>query len=341
LETRTLTAPGLRSLEVGLTSRCNFRCTYCGAYDLREKRVLEPQDIVDAVACVPDVERIKLSGGEVLLEFDRCVELVRLCTERGIETQVNSNGTLLDPDRFAQLEDAGLGVFHFSLNHTDAESHAAFYNVAPRMFDRIVAAIGYSATSTGIDTVAETIIFDETRARLSDINHFVAGLGVRKHELQMEIPSVHQGYLNTMSPGEVMSSIEGLVASHDPRTTMYFSCLSAYFSRQSDEWARLSAHFEHPNLVMSNCVEGKSQLHLHSDGAVMICELGAPEIVGNIFETDLLSIYDGSTALQEFVASKHDEDSFSCFRHCAEPAERTSTPVVLSARRRGPGVVPA
>ncbi|WP_158071122.1 radical SAM protein [Streptomyces sp. CB03234] len=305
----------LRAIEIGVTSRCNFRCSYCGAYDLQERRILSLDEVKQTVETLPDLERVKLSGGEVLLEFDLCESIVAYCTEKGIHTQINSNGTLLTDEKFERLEAAGLGVLHFSLNHTDAQSHSAFYKVTEKMFPKIVKAISRSVASPTIDTVVETILFDETHTRMAEVHRFAADLGVRKHEVQMEIPGVHQGYENTLSPEVICDAISDMISARDPRTSIFFSCLSAYFRPGTDSWKRLQPLLRDPGVVYASCIEGKAQLHLHSNGDVLICELGAPEVIGNVFDTNLLRIYEESPKLQEFVQSKHEEETFSCFRH--------------------------
>lgn len=325
LETSSVGVGHLRAIEIGVTSRCNFRCSYCGAYDLLERRILSLDDIRRAIDHLPDLERVKLSGGEVLLEFDICEEVIAYCSSRGIQTQINSNGTLLTEEKFARLEAAGLGVLHFSLNHVDATSHAAFYKVTEKMFGKIVTAVRRSVASPVIDTVVETILFNETAATIADVHRFAAGLGVRKHEIQMEIPSVHQGYENTLSPQRVCDSIATLVEAREPGCTLYFSCLSAYFKPDSESWLRLRPLFRDPGVVYASCIEGKAQLHLHSNGDVMICELGCPEVIGNVFQQDLLDIFEQSVRLQEFVQSKHEDLTFSCFRHFDAPGQKSTT----------------
>ncbi|WCD88433.1 GTP 3',8-cyclase [Streptomyces xanthophaeus] len=305
----------LRAIEIGVTSKCNFRCSYCGAYDLLERRILSLDEVKSTIDSLPDLERVKLSGGEVLLEFDLCESIVAYCTEKGIHTQINSNGTVLTDEKFDRLEAAGLGVLHFSLNHVDATSHSAFYKVTEKMFPKIVKAISRSVASPTIDTVVETILFDETRDSMARVHHFAAGLGVRKHEIQMEIPGVHQGYENTLAAETISDAIVGLVSDRDPRTTIFFSCLSAYFKPGSEPWKRLQPLLRDPGVIYASCIEGKAQLHLHSNGDVMICELGAPEVIGNIFEMPLLTMYEESPKLKEFVQSKHEDETFSCFRH--------------------------
>ncbi|NIP41477.1 MAG: radical SAM protein, partial [candidate division Zixibacteria bacterium] len=37
------------------------------------------------------------------------------------------------------------------------------------------------------------------------------------------------------------------------------------------------------------CVEGVSQLHLHSNGEILICDIGNPVVVGNINKGDSLA----------------------------------------------------
>jgi MoaA/NifB/PqqE/SkfB family radical SAM enzyme len=326
LEMSQVGTGNLRAIEIGVTSRCNFRCDYCGAYDLTERKILSVDDVAHVIDTLPDLERVKLSGGEVLLEFETCEGIIRYCSEKGIQTQINSNGTMLNEEKFARLEDAGLGVLHFSLNHTNAAEHSAFYRVVEKMFERIVFSIKRSVASTSIDTVVETILFDETRSRMADVHRFAADLGVVKHEIQMEIPSVHQGYQNSLDVDAIADSITELVQARDPRTTLYFSCLSAYINATMPAWKRLQPLFRDPGVIYSSCIEGKAQLHLHSNGDVMICELGNPDVIGNVFETDMIRMYDESPKLKAFIEAKHDEGSFSCFRHFDKPGQKVDNP---------------
>jgi len=330
LEVDRVTGGSLRAIEIGVTSRCNFRCDYCGAYDLTERKILSVDDVAQVIDTLPDLERVKLSGGEVLLEFDICEGIIAYCTSKGIQTQINSNGTVLNEEKFARLEAAGLDVLHFSLNHTDAASHAAFYRVTEKMFPKIVQAISRCVASPTIDTVVETILFDETRARMGEVHRFAADLGVTKHEVQMEIPSVHQGYANTMDQEAVLEAITATIESRDPRTTIYFSCLSAYFNPRSDTWKRLQLLLRDPGVIYASCIEGKAQLHLHSNGDVMICELGNPDVIGNVFETDMIRMYEDSPKLREFVQKKHEDETFSCFRHFDKPGQKVANPGGLS-----------
>jgi MoaA/NifB/PqqE/SkfB family radical SAM enzyme len=322
LETQDVDMSRLRAVEVGITSRCNFRCDYCCAYDLNEKKTLTGAQCISVLEGLPHLQRVKLSGGEVLLRFDDCLEVVKWCASRGIFTQINTNGTLLNRERIATLADAGLNVLHFSLNHTDAESHARFYRVRPAFFETIVTAIQESVRNPKLQTVAETILFEETKDRLVEVHRFLHGLGVRQQEIQMEIPAVHTGYKTTLQPETIAASIVELLENRNEELELSFSCLSAYFRTTDPLWQRISPHLQAKGVRVAHCIEGKSQLHLHSNGDVLICELGNPDVIGNVFERPLADIFASpSEKLKAFLSSKHGQETFTCLRRFSYPHE--------------------
>jgi MoaA/NifB/PqqE/SkfB family radical SAM enzyme len=321
----------LRSVELAITSKCNFRCSYCCAYDLNEGRVLTGAAAIEIIKDLPDLQRVKLSGGEVLIRFDDCLEVVKYCASHGIETQINTNGTLLHGDRVKILADAGLNVLHFSLDFDNAEDHSKFYKVDERFFTRITNAITGSVKSS-IDTVAETIIFNETRSRLAKVHNFIGDLGVTKHEVQMEIPGVHEGYKSTIAADELADLISDLIDNRRPDVTLYFSCVSAYIKPGSPNYKKISKHYATKGVTFASCIEGKNQLHVHSTGDVMICELGAPEIIGNVFATPLSEIVGSEPEqLKAFIKKHHLDGAHACFRHCNTPGE-VVFPIVAPAK---------
>ncbi|HEY0514089.1 MAG TPA: radical SAM protein [Thermoanaerobaculia bacterium] len=313
----------LRSVELAITSRCNFRCSYCGAFDLNERQVLTGDAAIDIISDLPDLQRVKLSGGEVLLRFDDCLKVVEYCASRGIETQINTNGSLLDREKVRILNDAGLSIFHFSLDFTSAEEHARFYRVRPDVFPKIINAIRESVASPSIDTVVETIVFNETKEHLVEIHDFIAALGVTKHEIQMEIPGVHEGYKSTTPVEELALLLGNLIEHQRPGMNMYFSCLSAYIKPTSPHFPKIRQYYGREGVFFAGCIEGKNQLHVHSNGDIMLCELGAPSVIGNVFATRLSKLVESRPeSLLSFVKSKHVDGTHVCFRNCDTPAEK-------------------
>jgi len=323
IETEASNEIQLRSVELAITSRCNFRCSYCGAFDLNERQVLTGDAAIDIISDLPHLERVKLSGGEVLLRFDDCLQVVQYCASRGIETQINTNGSLLDHEKITTLKNAGVSCLHFSLDFTTAEEHARFYRVRPDVFPKIINSIRESVASGTIDTVVETIVFNETKKHLVEIHDFIADLGVTKHEIQMEIPGIHEGYTSTTPADELAELLCDLIDHQRPGVHMYFSCLSAYIKPTSPSFPRIRPYYGRDGVHFAGCIEGKNQLHVHSNGDIMLCELGAPSVIGNVFQTRLSHLVESRPeSLLSFVKSKHVDGTHVCFRNCDTPGEK-------------------
>lgn len=73
----------LEGLEVGVTSNCNFRCDYCCAYKRNDGQSINGKEVIRILEELPGLKRVRLSGGEVTLKFQDCVEIVSYCSSRG------------------------------------------------------------------------------------------------------------------------------------------------------------------------------------------------------------------------------------------------------------------
>jgi radical SAM protein with 4Fe4S-binding SPASM domain len=86
-----------------------------GSFDLAALRRLVDE--------LPDLETVPLQGlGEPLLA-PGLAEIVRHVASRGARVGFNTNGTLLTPQRFESLVDAGLDWLHVSLDGATAATH--------------------------------------------------------------------------------------------------------------------------------------------------------------------------------------------------------------------------
>ncbi len=271
----------LTGLEIGLSSNCNFRCDYCCAYNLNDKLFMTAERIIGILEDAPHLTRVKLSGGEVLIYYDECLEVVEYCTSRGLQTQINTNGSLLNEEKLERLEAAGLGCLHYSFNFTDRKEFAAYYKQPEKMFDRIEENIRISAKSE-IDTVLESVIFKSTEFSLNDIHHHIHGLGVRKHEIQNGIPIAKNDWEEVLPQDRVEAVIERLIQNRHPDMTMYFSCVDV--DPCGTFYPKVMSYLQSGQIHFPSCVEGRNQLHLHSNGDVLICELGHPKVIGSLVD---------------------------------------------------------
>lgn len=113
-------------LQVEVSSRCNLRCSAC----LISHKTLGPEtdlrmaDWQRIANGLPNLARVAFQlNGEPLLCRD-VFDMVRDAKRRGAHTVMNTNGTLLDDRRCAQVLDCGLDELRVSLDGARAETVA-------------------------------------------------------------------------------------------------------------------------------------------------------------------------------------------------------------------------
>ena len=170
------------SLQVEVTSACNLRCAMClvryrppvnklaGAMPLAMVRGLLDD--------LPDLRQLTLQGlGEPLLAPD-LLALVRYAKQRGVRVGFNSNATLLNRRRAAELVDSGLDWLHVSLDGADAATFEAIRDGAS--FDTVVANVAGLAEAkqaAGADTPWIRAVFVAMRRNVAQLPDLVALLG--------------------------------------------------------------------------------------------------------------------------------------------------------------------
>lgn len=284
----------LEGIEIGVTSNCNFRCDYCCAYNRNDGQSIKAKEVIRILDELPGLKRVRLSGGEVTLKFDDCVEIVAYCASRGIQTQLNSNGSLLNAERIGQLVSAGLTTIHISFNFTTAEAFSKYYNIHPSIYEKIRENITLFA-ATSVDTVLETLLFSETQDHMKEISDHVYDMGVRIHEIQNSIIMDHTGWKSIAAREQLKNAVNELIARKKEDTILYFTCMDRFMDALGFE--------EQPGVYFPHCIEGKKQLHLHGNGDILISELCHPVIIGNIYNgTSLKDLYSNMPApLTQFL----------------------------------------
>lgn len=285
---------GLEGLEIGVTSNCNFRCDYCCAYNRNDGNSIDAKRIIKLLEELPDLKRVRLSGGEVTLKYEDCVEVVGYCSSRGIHTQLNSNASLLNEGRIRRLADAGLTNLHISFNFVTAEQFSVYYRIQPGVYHKIINNIEL-CTAAGLDTVLETLLFDETAGRMDEISDRVYQLGVRTHEIQNSIVMNHTGWRAIAAREALRKAVNDLIARKKEDMTLYFTCMDRFMGELG--------FAEQPGVYFPHCIEGKKQLHLHGNGDILISELCHPVVIGNLYKgTSLRRLYEEMPdLLREFL----------------------------------------
>jgi cyclic pyranopterin phosphate synthase len=121
----------LHDLRISLLDQCNFRCPYCmpeaefhSEYEFLKKQQRLTYDEIIRVAVAASnlgVSKIRLTGGEPLLDKNICELIERIATLPGIEDlALTTNGMLLEPIA-GRLKAAGLHRVTISLDSIDKE----------------------------------------------------------------------------------------------------------------------------------------------------------------------------------------------------------------------------
>ncbi len=126
--------PGLACCVWELTLRCNLRCLHCGATagQVRsdELSTAEALRVADGLAALPAGE-VTLMGGELFLRADWLAVAERL-RSGGVGLVVFTNGTLLTPERIAQLRALAPRTIGTSLDGGSAAVHDAIRGAPAR-----------------------------------------------------------------------------------------------------------------------------------------------------------------------------------------------------------------
>ncbi len=97
----TLDGPGLRF--VVFLQGCNLRCKCChnpDTWDVQSEKQFTPEEIVEKALHYKEYfgkkGGVTISGGEPLLQPEFCYEIFKLCHENGINTCLDTSGSILN-----------------------------------------------------------------------------------------------------------------------------------------------------------------------------------------------------------------------------------------------------
>jgi len=118
-------------LYIDLTAGCNLSCTYCGVKEFFNNQFSEPElthsEIIEILKQAKQlgVRLVSFGGGEPLLRED-LFDILNSAKRLGLQTHLNTNGTLITEKVSLKLNEAGLGAAAVSLDSHKAERHELF-----------------------------------------------------------------------------------------------------------------------------------------------------------------------------------------------------------------------
>jgi len=288
-----VSAPSLACCVWELTLRCNLRCLHCGATAGQahpdELSTAEVLRVADELAALP-TEEVTLMGGELFLRADWLAVAERL-RQGGVQIVVFTNGTLLTPERIAQLRELEPRAIGTSLDGGRAAAHDEIRGV-PGAFEKTLAAID-DMQAAGLRVAVITTLTRRNLYELPAIARLLAGRDIR-----WQIQAAGGGGAR-LDRADLLTPLE-----------FYFAATFIARMRGTYPWPVLPVIGAHdfgycsarlpslrvPGQVWSGCSAGRNTLGIQSDGGVKSClSLPAAFVVGNLRERPLAELWEGDT----------------------------------------------
>jgi radical SAM protein with 4Fe4S-binding SPASM domain len=189
LKTVELKAPVWVQLEV--TGRCNLDCEFCYYKGIRshirgeELTLQQIKTIIDKTADA-EVFRVQITGGEPFLRPD-LYEIIEYIHERGLFSQVVTNGVLIGEEEAAALKELGIYSIQVSLCGSTSELHDSLTGVHGS-FEKTVNGIK-ELVSHGVSTYINMTTVKKNYRDVSNTVEVARDLGIRNFTVTRFVPN--------------------------------------------------------------------------------------------------------------------------------------------------------
>jgi len=276
------------TINWAITNRCNFKCRHCYSRndpsEELDKRIL--LSFLEKVA-EAGVLSINFGGGEPLLRRD-LLDVAEFASGQGLRVSMNSNGYLINKKTAIKLKKTGFSKVGISIDSHLPEVHDTFRGIK-KSHERAVKALSYlngAGIETSISTVVCKINYKDISmliefARQNNVNHLnfhnfkCTGLGFsNKDELDLASEEWRTFYLEAINLKQQINDVH--ISFDDP-----IIALLGYRDGSS---------------LIKGSVCGKLSLNIKSNGDITPCGF-IPITIGNLFNDDLLDIWNNSPVL--------------------------------------------
>ena len=185
-------AEQIQKLYIEATSACNLSCSMCFRHGwIDEKIGTMASDVVDQLLAtsqnLPELRQVMFSGmGEPLLH-PRVGEMIASFHNRGIRTELLTNGTMLTQGRIQMLMDSGLDMLWVSVDGFDRKSYEKVH-IGSR-FDLITQNLdAFNELRRSCELGITFVIMKDNVNEIAHINKFADRYGVDMINLSYAIP---------------------------------------------------------------------------------------------------------------------------------------------------------
>ena len=295
-------------LFVEVTNRCNLTCPTCPlgtdlAYQGYDKSDLNFEQFKKAIDQIPSLIYVTLQGiGEPLLNKD-IMKMLQYCTQRGISTYINTNGTILTENKSRELIEAGLCNLSISVNSfdekvfADTRSGASIKKIAENIKKFIEIKKGTNSKKPIVSFRA--ILMKETEPHMEDLVLKADELGIDVLYIQLFMSIIADKNLmeSSLKPDEVEAFSSKL---ERWKRQVKMQIVTESFGKSSNNLGQCKLPWFSPNITAEGYI-------------TPCCTISNPSILnmGNIFESSFEQIWN-SEKFVEFRADFYKKQPKAC-----------------------------
>lgn len=279
----------LKTVYLFLTRKCNLGCSHCYISGVGPKAIgvdfnLEKICEILSQAKSLGLKRIKVSGGEPFLH-NEIIDILEFIESLELdEVVLETNGTLINDDKFNKLKNIKNLTIFVSLDHINQSEHDSFRNKegAYKKTIEFLKKLG----STNINSVVTTTAYKDNFNIIHKIIDFILETGIKKHRTLLNIHPLGNALKNTsnaLTIDECINLISEII--------------------NSDYYKKGKAYLTIPPALtpiedlkkISTCGWGDKVIGVLSSGEISMCSASYDDpkmIAGNINEDSLSNIWE-------------------------------------------------
>lgn len=164
------------SIHFSITHKCSLSCKHCDIWKTKNsKRELNTKEIKKIINDLKEwlgPFSLNIAGGEPFVRKDM-VKIIEHCTANNIETNVTTNGTLINKEMAKKILSSGLKTINISLDSMNPDFHDYLRN-KKGTFDKVMNAIKYLNTpDKKLCKVIATVLMKQNCQEIKDMISFV------------------------------------------------------------------------------------------------------------------------------------------------------------------------
>lgn len=265
------------------TYACNFNCNHCysraSSYPA-ELSIHQYESIVEQIIKAR-VFKVGLGGGEPLIRRD-CLDIITRLSNAGVDTNITTNGWLVDDVMAERLAASGLNTLYVSLDNTDDVEHDNFRN-KKGSYARVIQAMK-SSVKNGVNVQLSTVVTSINFEKLANFVEIAERIGLKGIEFKRFRPSGNG--LKSKEKYRLLEAQEQILRDEISRLQeRYEVSIALIYGAESDGG------------VDSGCPCGTKSICIRPNGDVSPCAYGET-VIGNLMEQSLAEIWQKSPILK-------------------------------------------